>query len=356
MKTYKTVLQISIPTFNRRYEFENCLACLHAAYVGLNENGRKSLTVRIFNNNELNSTTSDFVASIYAKYSTVFEDVGIIENGVDIGSDRNIAKAYKLSESKYTVVLGDDDYVERNYFVKLLDAIDKCSAGSDAGIIFYNSFGIDKRSYIRPTNFERNSYLASAEAIECLNVKLSFISSFAVSNILEESEIDKYVGSCLVQLGVVFEVLRKRKNVYYVKDYLVAATRASSFDLNDNGMRMDWTRSLFFQVFITNYFKILRENADINYAAARHNRNYFERFILYELCRRWGGISDEALKNLSPYFKDVNSFKIIQWLRSDKVRGIAAKVIFSTKRVLSTEFVKIVFYYVSKLKSFTWGR
>mgnify|MGYP001207662137 CR=1 FL=1 len=93
-----------------------------------------------------------------------FDDLCIsyITNERNIGSDRNLANCYSIPESEYVMLVGDDDFLEEDFFIKVLPLLKKKSFD----LVFFKAFGLTyDSSEKRPKSSGAVVYFNSAKQV-----------------------------------------------------------------------------------------------------------------------------------------------------------------------------------------------
>jgi hypothetical protein len=128
MYTINTVLQISIPTYNRPEQIEHTLSSLASAVSFIDEDARQKITIGIYNN-----STKKIISykKIINNYEKIFKELNVAHffykvTGFDILSWNNVSMSVLLSKAEYTWVLPDDDLARLDSIKTILDAIEQC--------------------------------------------------------------------------------------------------------------------------------------------------------------------------------------------------------------------------------------
>ena len=106
----KYLLTVSIPTFNRSKELENCLTTL-------SKQTYKNFIINICDNHGSNSKE---IKEIVKKHSNDME-INYLRNDSNIGHIRNFIKLLFLCKTKYHIWVADDDTFKKNYFHDLIE-------------------------------------------------------------------------------------------------------------------------------------------------------------------------------------------------------------------------------------------
>ena len=166
----KSLLTISIPTYNRSAYLWVCLDRVASALKNIKQSDRDLVSVLVSDNSEdcLSREVVD---------SGEFDDLCInyIKNEQNIGSDRNLANCYSIPVSEYVMLVGDDDFLEEDFFVKVLPLLKTKSFD----LVFFKAFGLTyDSSEKRPKSSGATVYFNSAkEVLFDRNIHIGFISS-----------------------------------------------------------------------------------------------------------------------------------------------------------------------------------
>lgn len=233
------LLTISIPTYNRALELSICLRYLSIALDNLELIDKDSVEIKVFDNSENNDTEKLFETDEFIKFKS-----GYSKNSSNIGSDANIAQCYLRTESLYVLALGDDDYLEKDFFNKILPLLAK----KMYSLISVNAFGYTL-NHTEKRPLSSNQVIEFTTAIDIVihrNIHLGFISGLILRcDLLSDTLIKSGIGTQLVQVNAAFAVLSNSPNSAFVTNYLIGATR------NNTGGYSP------IDIFVTQFFKLL---------------------------------------------------------------------------------------------------
>lgn len=199
----KTLLNISIPTFNRPEYLYKCIKSIHKAVCQLNVNDRQLVSIFVSDNSD-DDKSKDITDLLE------FESLNIIysKNLANIGSDKNIARCYLYDNSVYLMILGDDDFISINS----LSIIFPFLKSQTYAIIFLKAYGLTGHETQSRSDLLKgiNEYKSSYEVLMTRNIHLAFISNmiFRRSD-YSESIVYEGVGSNLVQFNLVLYLLNR---------------------------------------------------------------------------------------------------------------------------------------------------
>jgi hypothetical protein len=192
------LLQINIPTYKRQDYLEKNLKILNHE---INEHGLRSvISVFVYDNNE-SAELSVFNKVLAEGFGFVY-----IGNGCNIGSDRNIYRCYSESNSDYTWVLGDDDFILPNELLYIVNLISE--AKCDLLIIRPSGFDFDYIEEVPNLNRENTITSDPLKYLNEIGGLCTFISSIIVRSDFGKSlNKDILIGSNLIQVGVFINAL-----------------------------------------------------------------------------------------------------------------------------------------------------
>lgn len=241
-----SLITISIPTYNRPAYLRVCLNKVAAALNNIKQSDRDLVSVLVSDNSE------DYFSRDVVE-SGDFDDLCInyIKNERNIGSDRNLANCYSIPESEYVMLVGDDDFLEEDFFIKVLPLLKKKSFD----LVFFKAFGLTyDSSEKRPKSSGAVVYFNSAKQVLFdRNIHIGFISSTIYKRALcSRLEIHSGVGTNLVQVNFAFEILKRNGNCVYLADNLLAGTRNNTGGYDP------------VEVFLKNFFGLLKNHDDLS--------------------------------------------------------------------------------------------
>jgi hypothetical protein len=198
-----TILNISIPTYNRPDFLYRCLKSIQTAIYQLNEDDRQLVSVFVSDNSD--NMNSKRVAELI-EFDNVI--INYSQNEFNIGSDNNIAKCYVYSQSEYVMIVGDDDFLSVNSLSVVLPFLKV----KIFPIIFLKAYGLTKNESQRRKDGLKGvyQYKSFSEVLISRNVHLAFISNmiFRRTDYTEEI-VNDGVGSNLVQFNLVLHLLKE---------------------------------------------------------------------------------------------------------------------------------------------------
>ncbi|MDB4849068.1 glycosyltransferase [Gammaproteobacteria bacterium] len=327
---------LAIPTYNRSEYLDICLNRILIAYSKLN-NGDKDLIEILVSDNSENVLSTEVVNN--KKYQIL--NINYVKNRINIGSDQNLANCYIKSNGVYTSLMGDDDFVEQDYFQKILPIIKK----QKYSVIFlkYHGYTFSSNEKRQNTNFKNLVFKTSKDALLHRNIHISFISGVIFRrDKLNEKEINSGIGSNLVQVNACFNVLKDiNKESIYISTSLVGAIRNNTGGYNP------------VKVFFKNYFDLLHryDNLGLSEKQLRKLKNkilltFYSRNLAQYIRKNNIGLSKEDFEILDQSFKRNVFYKL--FIR--KMLQSYSRINFSLLSIIY--IISNIFYYPSKFFDF----
>lgn len=238
----KKLLTVAIPTYNRDKYLYSCLSCIYESFSRLNELDRNSIEIIVSDNSENNDSLEVVRLKEFSKLRIIY-----IKNIKNIGSDQNLANSYIKSNSTYSMLIGDDDYVEKCFFKEILPILRE----NIYNVIFFKYYGhtyssLEKSPKIKDRNVIFNN---PEDALFDRNISITFISGMILRrDCLNEVEINNGVGTNLVQVNACFRLLgMKNAKSILINKFLVGAVRNNSGGYNP------------VEIFLNKFFSILKD-------------------------------------------------------------------------------------------------
>jgi abequosyltransferase len=236
MNRHYPILTISIPTYNRAYYLNRCLLSI--------ENQLKPETpilIKIYDNCSTDNTKNIVEPFILRNENFIYQ-----KNEQNIGPDLNIGQCYYTSDTKYTLVFGDDDVFldgTLDYLIAILNR------NTEFGLVFLNFYLFKKDHFQeRPNHIKKlnDAFILNGTSIVKITAyQLGFISACVVNTkAINKERIIENAGSNFNQL---FPILSSVKLCYpnlYIRRYCIAqqAGNSTGFD--------------YFRIFADNFYKI----------------------------------------------------------------------------------------------------
>ena len=240
MSNSSKLLTIAIPTRNRHEYLDENLESLNKQ---INNYG-KIVEIIICDN-----STNDYSKRVVEKYNTLNLNIKYIKNKHDIGSDKNIAKCFNLANGKYIHIIGDDDI----YFDNTLDKIIQILKEGDYGSVFLRPYGFNTNylSEYPPFKIGSNKIYNKDDFLLKIATQITLLSAHVINkSLINEKDANKYCGSNLVQVNLLFDAVTRAKENYYFNKYLIAYRKNNSGGYD------------FFDIFINKFSEILGKYVD----------------------------------------------------------------------------------------------
>ena len=217
MEVNKT-LSFAIPTYNRAKFLDNCLKLL----VPL----AKKYNIQIFiSDNASNDNTKEIVQKWINFYPLIFYH----SNEKNIGYDRNVEIALKMSNTEYTWLLGDTNAVKEDgldYVYKLISNNKKYDA------IIVNAIG-------RVKNIPEKDYMDKNLLLSDLGWHMTLLSTYIYSkSLINYENFKKYYDSSFGHMGIIFEYIAERDFLVHWIDKPIIYSIANIAGLNK---KSDWS-------------------------------------------------------------------------------------------------------------------
>jgi abequosyltransferase len=199
----KTLLNISIPTYNRPEFLYKCINSIKLALNKLETADRELVSIFISDNGDDNRSEI-----VYRNLEFNNLNITYSKNNNNIGSDRNIARCYLYENSDYVMILGDDDFMSENALSVILPYL----KNRKYPIVFLKAYGltgVDGESRLDTVKGLRE-YNSIKEVMLGRNINLGFISNMIFRrNDYNMVDVDAGIGTQLVQLNLVLYLLKK---------------------------------------------------------------------------------------------------------------------------------------------------
>jgi abequosyltransferase len=215
-------LSIAIPTYNRALWLKLCLEQLlpQVAAIG------KSVEVTVYDN-----ASPDHTPQVVESFIENGFPLKYFRNSDNIGSDRNIAQCFNLSNGKYVHILGDDDVYLDGALQKILALL-----SGDFGAVFISAYGFDS-DFIkeRPTQIlaQPLNFFSMDPFVKKCSTNAAFISSIIINrDCILDVNAEKFVGTALVQTFLLYESISRNQHTIFIQEYLIGAKRIDNRDYN----------------------------------------------------------------------------------------------------------------------------
>jgi glycosyltransferase involved in cell wall biosynthesis len=248
------ILTIAIPTYNRSKYLDVSLSRITEQINGLSE--KIELIVS-------DNCSSDNTEEVVTKYIERGLDVRYIRNKENLGMDGNFVQCFRMAQSKYVWVLGDDDYLLPNS----LDRIVNMLIGNDCGLVHLKIGGDNKSNF----TVHNNPVVMYSE----ISYWITYISSNIVNTkYVSQIQFEKYIGTYFTLIPLYLTALFSHS-----KNIMV------NFRAFNDGAAVDTNGGYnFFEVFCNNYLSIIyqfvRKKKISRWRYELEKYNLFRRFLL----------------------------------------------------------------------------
>lgn len=279
------LLTIAIPTFNRSKFLNILLESIYIQLIGKSY----SVEVVVHDNNSCDSTLA--VVSAWKSKGLL---VDYKKNSVNVGADRNIAKAFLDSLSKYVWVVGDDDILLPGAISAII-----CIINSESPALIYLSCrGFSGDFNFKGEKFSKVNYISLSQKafLKKTNIYLTFITAVVIN---KKAFFDAGFGrnladlydTHLAQLGWVLPAVYLNMPLVYVSTSMVAGRNE-----NRGGYGQ-------FDIFVNNFNKILLicyKNSPAWSSLIRNAaiRQYYPSLLVMDNDGSWGVFEKEDYKKI----------------------------------------------------------
>lgn len=327
---------LAIPTYNRPKYLDICLNRILIAYSNLSNSDKHLIEILISDNSE-NNLSTDVVNQ--KKYEPL--NITYIKNDTNIGSDQNLANCYIKSSGVHVSLMGDDDFVEDDYFIKILPIAKKMQYV----VIFIKVYGYTlSEDEKRPNSNQKNIiFKTSIDALFHRNIQLGFISGLILRrDKINEQNINYGVGTNLVQVNACLNILSAHDNEsIYLPINLVGTTRNNTGGYNP------------VKVLYENYFELLNNFDNLGLTNQQLNRlknkmlyTFYSRNFAQYIRANNMGLSEYDFKKLDESFYNNYFYRYIirkMFKNNSRLNFNLLTLIF----ILSN-----IFYYPSRIADF----
>jgi len=209
------LLSICIPTYNRAEYLNDCLKSL------LPQVARYDIIIFVSDN-----ASTDATAQVVENYKKIYPNIVYSRNEKNMGPDFNFTKALRISKTKYSWLLGDDDRIADGAITKLLSIL----YIGDHDMVIVNG-GKNRNEKItgrvndQPTKIfnDQNDLLAS------IGWHMTWMSCLVFSaKVINEANFEKFFDTNFLQFSVVFDTIAgKNISVYWESEPYVYGTSSN---------------------------------------------------------------------------------------------------------------------------------
>lgn len=222
LESRQRVLTITIPTYNRALFLEKNLQQLEQMVLELNATEKVGILV-------MDNGSTDGTNKIFSDDSKWRVSIRYCRNEENIGPIKNIANLFGMVDTKYMMLLGDDDFITKEYLQRVLKCLEE-----DIGCIIpsYVNVDLDGNEIGRGRDLDVPSSEYEAGFSNCLENawrghQLSGL-VYRVSGIMEQIEKKNIYNYYLQIYGVAYCCLQGK--TYHITEYPVRVTRPPQKD------------------------------------------------------------------------------------------------------------------------------
>lgn len=208
------LLTIAIPTYNRQNYLDLCLSQIAKQF-----NGCEQLVELIVSDNASNDATAEVVK----KYNSALLPIVYIKNSVNIGAENNVLQVYQMAESKYVLILADDDLIVDGALSRILHILQT----GDYGVVYLNSYPYRKdfeRELPRRGYSNALVYSNHKQFVKKVNYFFTFLSGNIINKTLVEEKliVERFRKTQLVHLSWTFSALFNAQKNMFVEQWMIA--------------------------------------------------------------------------------------------------------------------------------------
>ncbi|MBG6131704.1 glycosyltransferase involved in cell wall biosynthesis [Aquimarina sp. EL_43] len=252
--TINKSLTIAIPTYNRCVFLDENLKRIQNQF---NDN----IDILICDN-----ASTDQTSEVVQKYLDQGLPIRYFKNTENFGWEKNFELCFKRSIGKYTMLIGDDDFIVENGIDLILRSIDN----EKIDLLFCRAFGFDKLPPENKNKFNSPAKHYDLESfLEKTILQFRLLSSYVIKSEYIESS-GSFTGN-FAHLHVIFNVLLKGSNFSIINDKIIACKKDNSdFDQRTN----------FSDIYMKEFFELYRSY--LSQKVSARNNESVERIMLYE--------------------------------------------------------------------------
>jgi len=180
------LISIFIPTYNRAEVLSSVLDKVIAQIADYR------IKIYIYDNGSTDNTKE-----IVNSKQKIYELIEYYCNKVNLGPDKNMLNILKFNETKYILMLGDDDYILESFY----DTLNPYLTQDFGFIVLANEDDYQKESTKIFSNKD--------EAFPFLWDKMPYGSLIMHTGFIKEGEVDKYIGTSHAYSAICWEILAK---------------------------------------------------------------------------------------------------------------------------------------------------
>jgi abequosyltransferase len=210
------LISICIPTYNRELLLREGLVRL------ISQIRRYSIPIYI-SDNASEDNTERMVMKLKVDYEYIFYK----KNEINLGLDRNVECVLKMSTTKYSWLLGDDDRIVTEAIALVLDAIQT----NRYALVVVNG-GSKPMNFGRVRSIESREYSDKSELLSELGWHMTWLSTLIFDTEQAKSMIfSDYYGTYFGHIGAIFShfPMKPGAKVYWLKECVIYFSEGSAF-------------------------------------------------------------------------------------------------------------------------------
>lgn len=220
------MLEIAIPTFNRKVELIGNLEVLRSEFERLSPDLRKDIKITIYDN------ASDYDVGFVIRDYIQLLPITLKSSEYNLGPTLNFEKCFREVSSKYLWILADDDYLNEGKLFEIISALK-----SNLGDIYFLPFSLQTKEAV--INIHHNN-------IQMLSYYPTMISSIIFPSDYLKNISPNFLNTNLHHLYYFYSCLEGNIKLYCFKNIMVHP----AYDNNSGGY--NW-----FKVFCDDFTSII---------------------------------------------------------------------------------------------------
>jgi len=228
------LISICIPTYNRE-------SLLKESLVKLISQIREFSIAIYISDNSSSDNTEEVVKELSNNYKYIFYH----KNSKNIGLDRNFESVLRMSKTKYSWLLGDDDAIRTESITQILESI----SNNNYDFVVLNG-GFENKPFVRVKDIQTQIYKDRNLILSELGWHMTWMSSLIFNKkSIEKMDFSPHYDSLFSHIGAIFNFLSKKDciNVYWLNKPVFYPTSKAIFS---------WS-SMIFKVFGKNWTDII---------------------------------------------------------------------------------------------------
>ena len=289
-KNTKPILTIGIPTYNRSYYLRKCLRHIYKQV------GNDDIVEVLISDNHSKDNTQEIVAAFKRKYDNLTYN----RNKTNIRG-KNFNLIWKISKGKYSIALGDDDYLSNNAIYNIVRCL-------------YDNQGVTILSLLSSDNYTVYKGQGLSDYIKHVSYVSTYLSGiiFNTKYYRQLNDEERFSDTYLNQVYIQLEMLKTHPSFAVLSTiYLAEGTG----EANIGKVIPMQERSCLANVFIKQYFDILNSYVgDGENQLTEEDIKFDKRYIMEAFFLPWcynithsisvWKIDDNVMDIIHEYYKD----------------------------------------------------